>query len=190
MQHRALLALIPGMVPPAPMLSALRDSVAGLILPGAAPTLETSHLANLHDGVGPEIRSYLVASLSLELAEVLRLEARVGLIGSSPFYSQALERFRYAQVLEQLGRHQDAARWYDSFSSNSIFDLAFLPAAELERARMEERLGHRAQAAKGYRRVVELWSGGDAVVQPLVAEARAGLSRNDETALRIDQAAS
>ena len=241
MQHRALLALIPGMVPPAPMLSALRDSVAGLILPGAAPTLETSHLANLHDGVGPEIRSYLIASLSLELAdgpraaselrelerpraspearalardaagsvrgrqahragqwadaarllaEVLRLEARVGLIGGSPFYSQALERFRYAQVLERLGRHQEAARWYDSFSSNSIFDLAFLPAAELERARMEERLGHRAQAAKGYRRVVELWSGGDAVVQPLVAEARAGLSRNDETALRIDQAAS
>ena len=240
MEHRALLALLPGMIPPAPVLSALRDSVARLVVGNASPSLETSHLANLHDGVGPEIKSYLVASLSLELAdaaraatelrdlerprvlpeaaalardatgsvrgrqdqkagrsadaarllaEVLRLEARVGLIGGSPFYSQGLERFRYAQVLEQLGRHDEAARWYDSFSSNSIFDLAFLPAAELERARMEERLGRRAEAAKCYRRVVELWSGGDAIVQPLVAEARAGFSRNDETAPRIDRAA-
>ncbi len=236
MEHRALLALIPGMSPPAPVLSALRDSVDRLAVGSAAPSLETSHLANLHDGVGTEIKSYLVASLSLELAdatraatelrdlerpravseaaalardavasvrgrqsqgagqwadaarllaEVLRLEARVGLIGGSPFYSQGLERFRYAQVLEQLGRHTEAARWYDSFSSNSIFDLAFLPAAELERARMEERLGRRVEAARCYRRVVELWSGGDPVVQPLVAEARAGLSRNDETAPRV-----
>ena len=239
MQHRALLALLPGTVPPAPVLSALRDSVAGLDVSGTAASLETSHLANLHDGVGTEIKSYLIAGLSLELAdaaraaaelrdlertrslpeaaalardaagsvrgrqsqragrseeaarllaEVLRLEARVGLIGGSPFYSQGLERFRYAQVLEQLGRHDEASRWYDSFSSNSIFDLAFLPAAELQRARMEERLGHRAEAARCYRRVVELWSGGDAVLQPLVTEARAGLSRNDETAPRIDQA--
>jgi tetratricopeptide (TPR) repeat protein len=123
------------------------------------------------------------------LAEVLRLEARVGLIGGSPFYSQGLERFRYAQVLEQLGRHEEAASWYDSFSSNSIFDLALLPAAELARARMEERLGHRTAAAKCYRRVVELWSGGDAIVQPLVTEARAGLYRNDETAPRVERTA-
>jgi hypothetical protein len=30
--------------------------------------------------------------------------------------------------------------------------------------------------------VVELWSGGDPVVQPLVAEARTGLARTDEGA--------
>jgi DNA-binding SARP family transcriptional activator/tetratricopeptide (TPR) repeat protein len=231
LEHRALLALLPTKTPADPDLTALRDSVARLIVPTVVRSLETSHLANLHEGVELEVQSYLLGSLSVELAdgaatgaeirelerpragaeaaavahdaagsirarqaqlagnpaeaarqlaEVLRLEGRVGLIGGSPFYSQGLERFRYAQVLERLGRTDEAARWYDSFSSNSIFDLALLPAAELERARMEERLGRRPEASRCYRRVVELWSDGDAAVQPMVAEARAGWARTDE----------
>jgi tetratricopeptide (TPR) repeat protein len=57
------------------------------------------------------------------LEEVLRLEARVGLIGGSPFYSQGLERFLYAGILTEQARLNEAMTWYDSFSGNSIFDL-------------------------------------------------------------------
>ena len=47
----------------------------------------------------------------------------------------------------------------------------------LERARLAERTGDHARAASAYRSVVGLWASADPPLQPLVAEARAGLRR-------------
>ncbi|MGH7528561.1 MAG: AAA family ATPase [Gemmatimonadales bacterium] len=228
LEHRALLALLPFVPTPRAQLIALRDSVMRGIGPVSTTSLETSHLANLHDGVHAELRAYLIAGLSLRLddtaaalpylqqlertagtpeattvardaagsiraqlaqragrtaeaarllEEVHRLEARVGLIGGSPFYSQGLERYLYAELLGSLGRSEEAIRWYGSFSNNSIFDLVYLAPSHLRRGHIFERLGQREEAAGHYRRVIELWKESDAELRPLVQEAEQGLAR-------------
>jgi TolB-like protein len=228
LQHRALLATVPFVPVSRPELLALRDTVTRVRSPRVPASLETSHLANLHDVVQDELRSYLAAGLSLragdtaaarrylgelatqglsragasvaadaagslraqlalaagrpaeaarELQEVLRLEARVGLIGGSPFYSQGLERFLYAGTLAEGGRLEDAAVWYDSFSSNSIFDLIYLAPASLARGKLAERLGKPVEAASHYQQVVALWLDADPDLHGLPDEARSRLAK-------------
>jgi serine/threonine-protein kinase len=55
----------------------------------------------------------------------------------------------------------------------SAFDVLWL----LERARLAERAGDAARAAADYRSVAGLWAGADPALQPLAAEARAGVRR-------------
>jgi DNA-binding SARP family transcriptional activator/tetratricopeptide (TPR) repeat protein len=131
----------------------------------------------LRAGQGPEaIR---------DLQEVLRLEARVGLIGGSPFYSQGLERFLYAGALTDAGRLQEAALWYDSFSSNSIFDLIYLAPAGLARGRLAEQLGDVKGALGYYQQVVALWLGCDQQVRAIPDSARRRISAlSSEVAVR------
>ena len=111
------------------------------------------------------------------LEEVLRLEARVGLIGGSPFYSQGLERYLYAGLLESQERWEDAVRWYGSFASNSIFDFVYLAPSHVRAGQLLERQGQKGLAADHYRRAVELYQGSDAELGVLVREAREGLVR-------------
>jgi hypothetical protein len=107
------------------------------------------------------------------LEEVLRVEARVGLIGGSPFYSQGLERFHYAGVLAEEGRTREANVWYDSFSSNSIFDLIYLAPAHLEQGKIAEQLGQPTVALHHYQQAVALWLNCDPNLRALPNEARA-----------------
>ena len=111
------------------------------------------------------------------LEEVLRLEARVGLIGGSPFYSQGLERYLYAGLLESQERWEDAVRWYGSFASNSIFDFVYLAPSHVGRGLLLERQGQKRLAADHYRRALELYQESDAELGALVREAREGLVR-------------
>jgi hypothetical protein len=69
LQSSPVSSLLP-FVPMSPeRLLALRDMLARTNSPGRAASLETSHLANLHDGVHPELRAYLIAGLSLRLGD-------------------------------------------------------------------------------------------------------------------------
>jgi tetratricopeptide (TPR) repeat protein len=224
LEHRALVAMVPFLPARAEYLRTLRDTMTRVGPSRAPASLETSHLANLHDVVHEELRSYLAAGLSVrlgdtatarkylgelerpgrtqaratvardavssiraqlasrtgrapdaarDLGEVLRLEARVGLIGGSPFYSQGLERFLYAGVLAGESRSQDASQWYDSFSSNSIFDLIYLAPAHLERGRLAEQLGQPEVALSHYQQAVALWLNCDPDLRALPDQARA-----------------
>jgi tetratricopeptide (TPR) repeat protein len=228
MEQRALLALLPFVPIPRNQLEALRDSVTRGVPAGPAAHLETSHLANLHDGLHLELQEYLAAGLSLRfgdtvtartylqrlerrrstaladalardaagsiraqfalrrgraadavrsLEDVNRLEARVGLIGGSPFYSQGLERYLFAGLMESQGRLEEAVRWYSSFSSNSIFDFVFLAPSHVHRGRILERMGRRQQAAEHYRAALELYKESDPEFRQLVREAGEGLAR-------------
>jgi DNA-binding SARP family transcriptional activator/tetratricopeptide (TPR) repeat protein len=227
LEQGALLRLVPFVPVSRGQLEALRDSVTR-ISPAPPARLETSHLANLHDGVHRELEAYLAAGLSMRLGDtaaarpyvsqlerprntaeatmmagdasrsiraqlalragrladaaqnledVLRLEARVGLIGGSPFYSQGLERFMYARLREDQGQWEDALRWYGSFSSNSIFDFIYLAPSHLYRGRILERRGRGELAAEHYRRALELYQKSDSEFAPLVREAEEGLLR-------------
>lgn len=122
-------------------------------------------------------RSGRTAEALREMEEVHRLEARVGLIGGSPFYSQELERYLYAEMLEGAGRLEESLQWYGSFSGNAIFDFAFLPPSHAARGRIYERLGRRRAAAREYGRARELLREADSEMGPLMRELEQALRR-------------
>ncbi len=143
----------------------------------------SSLAASLAQDAAGSIRAQLAlsagrwAEAATALEEVQRLEARVGLIGGSPFYSQGLERYLYAGLMERQGRFEEAIRWYSSFSSNSIFDFVFLAPSHIHRGRILERLGRAKEAAEQYRSGLELYRDSDAELGSLLQEAREGLAR-------------
>jgi DNA-binding SARP family transcriptional activator/tetratricopeptide (TPR) repeat protein len=64
------------------------------------------------------------------LRQSLRAETRISRMGASPFYSRGLERFLLAGALVRLGESTEAARWYDSFTCQPLFDQVYLAPAE------------------------------------------------------------
>ena len=83
-----------------------------------------------------------------------------------------------AQVLARLGRDHEAAELLDRMP----FERFFGPASEavvaaLERGRVHERLGNREAAISAYAYVVDAWRNADAVLQPILQEARVALQR-------------
>ena len=111
------------------------------------------------------------------LEEVLRLEARVGLIGGSPFYSQGLERYMYAVIAKDQEQFNAALRWYNSFASKSLFDFVYLAPSHVRRGRILERMGRQKEAAEHYRLALKVYDESDPEFRPLVREAQAGLVR-------------
>jgi DNA-binding SARP family transcriptional activator/TolB-like protein len=84
------------------------------------------------------------------------------------------ERFLRAELLVALGRDEEALPWYDSFQG--AYDLPFIAAAHFREGEIEERLGDRERADFHYARFLSMWRACDPEFQPLLAQARAGLS--------------
>jgi tetratricopeptide (TPR) repeat protein len=95
----------------------------------------------------------------------------------SPFFSQADDRFVRAELLARLGRDREALHWFGGFEENSVYDLVYAAPARLRRGEILERLGEREAAIAEYRRVVELWSGGDDDAGRAVADVQARIRR-------------
>ncbi len=96
---------------------------------------------------------------------------------NSSFYGLNYERYMRAELLNALGRYEEAAAWYCSFLEHSTYDVAFLGPSHLRRAELYEKLGRTDEAARHYNRFLELWSDADPEFQPLVAYARERLAR-------------
>jgi tetratricopeptide (TPR) repeat protein len=79
--------------------------------------------------------------------------------------------------LRDLGRDDEALRWYATQGQSTIPDLIYLAPAHLRQAEIHERRGDRAEAIADYRRFVELWSECDPELRPLVDDARRHLAR-------------
>ena len=91
---------------------------------------------------------------------------------NSAFYGLAYERFMRAELLNSLGRYDEANAWYRSFLEHSTYDVALLGASHQRRADIYEKLGRREEAIQHYGRFLELWSEADPKYQPLVEHAR------------------
>jgi DNA-binding SARP family transcriptional activator len=91
---------------------------------------------------------------------------------SSVLPSRAYERFLRAELLRELGRDDDALRWYATQGQSFVPDLIYLAPAHLRQAQVHDRRGDSARAVAHYRRFVELWQEADPELQPMVAAAR------------------
>ena len=164
----------------------LRDYVLGMLSARAGDTTGVKqHAARLEalrsDTVVGGIAQITALTLRAEVARAAgkRPEA-IALLESAPsgggmssiVGSRAYDRFLRAELLRELGRDDEALRWYATQGQTIVPELIYLAPAELRQAQIHERLGDRARAAGHYRRFIELWGGADPDLQPLVADAR------------------
>lgn len=76
---------------------------------------------------------------------------------TSAFVSQAHERYARAELLHQLGRDEEALRWYRTFDQNSPYDLVYVGPASYRQGQILEAHGRPSEAAAQYQRFVTLW---------------------------------
>ncbi len=92
----------------------------------------------------------------------------------SPFYSHAYERFARAELLYELGRYDEALRWYRTIADWLV--CAGGPA-HLRLAEIHERRGERVEAIRHYVRFIEWGEDCGAELRPLVDDVRERLTR-------------
>ncbi len=91
---------------------------------------------------------------------------------ASTFWAQTLERFLAAEILFELGRYDEAIRWYANISQIAPFEVAHRSLAYLRLGEIYDRQGDRHRAAEYYGKFVELWKDADPELQPRVEAAR------------------
>jgi tetratricopeptide (TPR) repeat protein len=96
---------------------------------------------------------------------------------TSGFISQAYDRYVRAELLHNLGRDDEALRWYAAFGDNSPYDLVYLAPSLYREAQIYDARGQKALAVEKYKRFVELWREADPQLQPLVVSARERIAR-------------
>jgi DNA-binding SARP family transcriptional activator len=115
---------------------------------------------------------------ALALLEGARLEPPYAhLLTPSPFLSQNLERYLRAQLLEIVGRDEDALRWYECVPADFVHEVVFLAPSHLRRATIHERRGEHANARDLYQRFIALWRDAEPEEAAVVADAQRRLIR-------------
>jgi hypothetical protein len=88
------------------------------------------------------------------------------------------ERWTHAEALVAASRPREAVDWYGTFTCYlCLTDAPYEAPAWLRQGRLLEELGEAAAAHEAFARVLARWHDADDRFAPLVAEARAGLTR-------------
>ncbi|NNE46310.1 MAG: protein kinase [Rhodothermales bacterium] len=91
---------------------------------------------------------------------------------------ETFNRWVRAEILKEMGRFEDALTYYTTLSGPGGFlGLLYLGPSYLRRGEVHEALGNDAEAIDFYTRLIELWEGADADLQPNVEQARASIQR-------------
>ncbi len=91
------------------------------------------------------------------------------------FYSQTYERFMMAELMKEHGRQEEALAWYANLADMSAVEIVYRPLCHLRQAQILEGLGRNDEAAAHYRHFIEMWSGCDQPLVPMLEEARSRL---------------
>ncbi|MBI4408139.1 MAG: tetratricopeptide repeat protein, partial [Gemmatimonadetes bacterium] len=92
----------------------------------------------------------------------------------SIFFAHGHELLLRADLLFQLGRLEEALRWYAAVGGHN--PLIYRAPSHLRRAEIYERLGQPQRAAEHYARFIELWQECDPELRPLVENAERRLA--------------
>lgn len=112
---------------------------------------------------------------ALKLLQPVRGEVPPELL-ALPFFSEEGSRYLRAEALYQLGRNEEALRWFTHAFGGTPNELVYLAPAHLRQAEIYERLGDRKQAVEHYSRFIQLWNSCDPELRPRVKEAKARLA--------------
>lgn len=106
------------------------------------------------------------AERALELLGSGTVDTRSAYMYGTEFV-QPFERYLRARVLTDLGRTEEALRWFDSFADQHVSHLVYLAPSHMHRARLLEGVRRPVQAAGHYRNFLELWERPDPELRPL-----------------------
>jgi serine/threonine-protein kinase len=101
---------------------------------------------------------------------------------TSAFYGLGRERYLRAELLNSLGRDEEALGWYRGLGEIFPYDIIYVAPSHLRQAEIHELAGRSKEAAAHYARFIELWSGADSELRPAVADARRRLATLPSTA--------
>jgi tetratricopeptide (TPR) repeat protein len=142
-----------------------------LVVEGWSPTADDPYLPS---DLAHTLRA-LVASMdgrpeeALAELEMVSRERNIVKVRASSLYQMAQPHFLRAEALKELGRYDEAIRWYTAVSDILI---ELVPAAHLRIGEIHEARGETDQAVERYGAFVELWAGADPEMQPLVDDVR------------------
>jgi tetratricopeptide (TPR) repeat protein len=130
----------------------------------------------LPPAISCEARARVAAAGGRTREALAHLEAAGWEAAASVFVSEAYDRYFRAELLQRLGREDDALGWYGSIAERAAYELVYLAPAHLRQAEIYAQRGQPSLAARHYRRFIELWSEADPELQPAVGEARSRLA--------------
>jgi tetratricopeptide (TPR) repeat protein len=122
------------------------------------------------------IRAHVAAVGGRDRKALADLDAAEWEAAAPVFDSEAYDRYFRAELLERVGREDEALGWYGSIAERAAYELVYLAPAHRRQAEIYARRGQRDLAVQHYRRFIELWSEADPELQPAVAEARRRLA--------------
>ena len=93
-----------------------------------------------------------------------------------PVYSTAFCRYLRADLLDELGRYNEALDWYRSIAESYFYDLPYRAPAAFKMARILEKQGRRREAIREYQRFLTLWQDCDQEFKAMTAEAEKQLA--------------
>jgi len=106
---------------------------------------------------------------ALRLLEEMPTPSLVGAI-NSPFLARSRERFVRAELLRELGREEEALRWYGSLHEHyGGHECVYHAPAHLRRAEIHEWRDELEEATLHYRLALALWRDCDPPLRPVVA---------------------
>ncbi|MFQ5349838.1 MAG: tol-pal system YbgF family protein, partial [Thermoanaerobaculia bacterium] len=95
---------------------------------------------------------------------------------ASPFFSRSYERYLKAETLAELGRFEEAIRWFSSFAELSFWDVAFLAPSFYRRAQIYDQLGRENEAKASYEEFLRLWADAEPELQDWIGRAESRVS--------------
>jgi tetratricopeptide (TPR) repeat protein len=140
---------------------------------------DSSHIGRLAHTLAESIRAHVAASGGRAREAFTHVDAAGWEAAASVFVAEAYDRYFRAELLEQLERDDEALGWFRSIAERAAYELVYLAPSQLRQAGIYDRRGDRSQAARHYRRFIELWREADPELQPTVTEARDRLAALD-----------
>jgi DNA-binding SARP family transcriptional activator/TolB-like protein len=123
------------------------------------PAVETAKM------LAASLRAHLAAARGRTREALALLEGISGARVASVTSLEAYDRLLRAQLLEQSGRDEEALGFYSQIGARSPFELTLTWQAELGMARIHEKRGNPAVAARYYRSVAARLRNADAALQ-------------------------